>query len=202
MTMQLPRRAFRYALASLVAVGVMSLAPTASAEVDTFVRFEEIATGNWTVTRHCPDSSTVENLVTVRAGTEFESPDTDETFASVLVRGFNCEGDFVVDRSFQTLSVSYTSSPSMQEAQATGTVVMRSGSILSFDVAWEATGPLETNINQTQFEGFVGIFTSKLREATATGTITIDSETLELVTSQSAEIETLEDRTRRLPSGD
>jgi hypothetical protein len=200
MILQQPRRAFRYAVPFLVALGVLSLAPPASAQVDTFVRFEEVATANWTVTEACPDGSTSTLRVSVLAGEEVE-PDFEETFATVLIRGFDCEGNLVNDRSVAS-SVTYTSSPSLQEAHVSGTVLMRSGSVVTLDVTWEGTGPLETNVNQTQFDGFVGIFTSKERQAVATGTVVVDGQTVVSGSTTNASIETLEDRNRSLPSGE
>ena len=58
----------------------------------------------------------------------------------------------------------------------------------------EGTGGLETSVNDTTFPGFVGIFTSKEREATATGTVVVDGETLVSGLARSADIETLEER--------
>ena len=81
----------------------------------------------------------------------------------------------------------------------TGTVVLRSGAEAGVDVTWQGTGGIETTVNQTRFDRFVGVFTSKLREATATGTVVVDGATLVSGPAQSAEIETLEDRNRTLP---
>ena len=52
------------------------------------------------VTEQCPDGTTATTRVTVIAGREFESPDLDDvnTFATVLIRGFDCEGNLINDR--------------------------------------------------------------------------------------------------------
>ena len=56
--------------------------------------------------------------------------------------------------------MTYSSSPSLMEAHVSGTVPLRSGGEATTDISWEGTGRLETTVSQTQFEGFVGIFTS------------------------------------------
>jgi hypothetical protein len=193
------RRARRYVMLLLVVLGLAVPATSASADVETFVRFEENATANWLVTEQCPDGSTAQRRITVIAGREFESPDLDDanTFATVLIRGFDCDGNFINDRG--SGPVAYSSSPSLMEAHVTGTVPLRSGAEATIDVTWEGTGGLETTVNQTQFEGFVGIFTSKARDAVASGSVVVDGVTLVSGTTTNAEIETLEDRNRTLP---
>ena len=183
----------------VVLVALAAPAPPASAAVDTFVRFEENATANWLVREACPDGSTATTRVTVIAGREFESPDLDDvnTFATVLIRGFDCEGNLINDRG--SGPVTYSSSPSLMEAHVTGTVPLRSGSEATIDVSWRGTGGLETTVNHTRFDGFVGVFTSKERDAVATGTVAVDGVTLVSGQSVSAGIETLEDRNRTLP---
>ena len=151
------------------------------------------------MTEQCPDGSTAMTRVTVIAGEEFESPDLEgvNEFVTVLIRGFDCDGNLINDRG--TGPAVYTSSPSLKTASVTRTVVLRSGAETSVDVTWQGTGGIDTTVNQTQFDGFVGIFTSKLREATATGTVVVDGDTVVSGPAQSAEIETLEDRNRTLP---
>ena len=194
------RRVPRSLIALFAALGAVSMSAPASAEVDTFYRFEEIATANWVVIEDCPNGTQARTLVTVIAGREFESPDLEDvnTFATVRIRGRNCDFESFTD--FGTGPVTYTSSPSLQEAHVSGTIELRSGSVATIDVTWEGTGSLETNVNPTRFPGFVGTFTSKLREAVATGTIVVDGDTLVSGPTENAEIETLEDRNRRLPS--
>ena len=196
------RRAPRWLLLVLVTLGLLVPATSASADVERFVRFEENATANWTVTEQCADGTTAQTRVTVIAGREFESPDLDDvnTFGTVLLRGFDCEGNLINDRG--SGPVTYSSSPSLMEAHVTGTVPLRSGAEATIDVTWEGTGRLETEVNQTQFPGFVGIFTSKTRDAVATGTVAVDGETLVSGPTTNAEIETLEDRNTTLPGAD
>lgn len=199
MTTVSPRRAGALVLSFLVAVGLSAAPAPAAAEVDTFIRFEENATANWVVTEQCTDGSVATTRVTVIAGEEFESPDVNDvnTFVTVLIRGFDCEGNLINDRG--SGPAVYTSSPSLQEASVAGTIPLRSGAEATVEVTWQGTAGIETTINQTRFDGFVGIFTSKLREATATGTVVVDADTLVSGQAKSAEIETLEDRNRTLP---
>ena len=193
----------RRRLLPLLLVPLALLAPSTAASaaaVDTFVRFEENAQGNWVVTEDCGDGTTSRLFVSVIGGREFESPDLDDvnTFATVRVQGVDCEGNFVNDRA--SGPATYTGSPSLQEAHLTGTVTStRTGAVFDVDVTWEGTGGLETSVNSTTFPGFVGVFTSKEREATATGTVVVDGETLVSGPADSADIETLEDRNTRLP---
>ncbi|MDQ4133142.1 MAG: hypothetical protein M3179_08065 [Actinomycetota bacterium] len=183
----------------LVALGSVLTSTPASAAVETFTRFEEEATANWVVTEQCPDGTVAVTRVTVIAGREFESPDLDDvnTFATVLIRGFDCEGNFISARG--SGPVTYTSSPSLMHARVTGTVPLSNDTEATIDVSWQGTGGIETTVNQTRFDGFVGIFTSKERDAVASGTVVVDGVTLVSGASQSAQIETLEDRNVTLP---
>lgn len=199
MTITSPRRSVWRAALLPVVFGFLSLSGPASAAVDTFVRFEEEATANWTVTQDCGDGRVATTRVTVIAGREFESPDLDDvnTFGTVIIRGFDCEGNLVSARG--SGDVTYTSSPSLQEAHVTGTVPLNNGSVATIDVTWEGTGGVETTRNQTKFDGFVGVFTDKERDAVATGTVVVDGVTLVSGSTTNASIETLEDRNTTLP---
>jgi hypothetical protein len=142
---------------------------------------------------------------TLRLGarwTEFESPDVDDVnmFVSLFVQGFDCDGTFIFDRG--TGEAVYTGDPSLQNASVSGTIDLNDGSVASIDVQWSGTGPLETTVNQTQFPSFVSVFTNRERDATATGTVIVDGVTIVSGPSRSADIETLEDKYRTLPSGD
>ncbi|HEX2274777.1 MAG TPA: hypothetical protein VHG90_12960 [Acidimicrobiales bacterium] len=195
------RRSRGFLLLLPLALALLAPATSASADVETFVRFEEIATANWLVTEQCQDGSTARTAVTAVAGREFESPDLDDvnTFATVLIRTRQCDGAQHILRA--SGPVAYSSSPSLMEAHVTGTVPVlgSGGGEVTIDVTWEGVGGLDTDVNQTRFDGFVGIFTSKTRDAVATGTVVLDGETLVSGPALSAEIETLEDRNRFLP---
>ena len=169
---------------------------TAAAATSTFHRFEAEATANFTVTQACPDGSTVTQRVTVIGGHEQESEDGEQTldneFLTVLLRGLDCEGNFVNDRAIG--SGEFTYSPSLQTASVTGTVTSRDGRVIEVDMTWEGTGPLEVTQNTTTFPGFTGHFTGRERDAVATGTVVVDGETLVDGSTTNASIETLEDR--------
>lgn len=67
---------------------------------------------------------------------------------------------------------------------------------MTVDVDWEGVGEVETTRNTTRFPGFKGKFTSRRRDALATGTVVVDGETLVDGSTDNAEIETLEDRNK------
>ena len=190
--MRAPRRAF----VPVALVAALVVPTVAAAATTTFQRQEVEATANFTVTKACADGSTVTQRVTVIGGQEQESESgettVDDEFVTVLIRGFDCEGDFVNDRA--TGPAEFTYSPSLQTASVTGTVIGRTGSTIDVDVSWEGTGGLESSSNTTTFPGFTGHFTSKRRDAVATGTVVVDGETLVDGSTTNAEIESLEDR--------
>ena len=128
---------------------------------------------------------------------EFGEPTLDNDFLTVLIRGFDCAGNLVNDRG--SGPAEFTFSPSLQEAAVLGTITTRDGRTVTADVRWEGTGELETSHNTTQFTGFIGQFTGKLRDAVATGTVTVDGVALVTGSTTNAEVETLEDRNISLP---
>jgi hypothetical protein len=167
----------------------------ASAAVETFHRFEVIATANYTVTEQCADGSTVQKRVTVIGGHEEESESgistLDSDFLTVLIRGFDCDGSLVNDRG--SGPAEFTFSPSLREASVTGTITTRDGRSVTVNMSWEGTGGLEATSNTTTFSGFTGHFEGKLRDAIASGTVVVDGETLVDGSTTNAELETLED---------
>jgi hypothetical protein len=191
------RRSRLYAVAALALLGALLLPATASA-VETFHRFEAVATANFIVTEDCGDGTTATTRVTVIGGHEEESEDgettVDDDFLTVRLRGFDCEGNFVND--FGTGPAEFTFSPSLQTAEVTGTITTREGRTVTVDMTWEGTGELEATNNTTTFPGFTGHFQGKRRDAVATGTVVVDGETLVDGSTTNAEIETLEDTNR------
>ena len=187
--------------ATLAALAALVLPAAAAAQVETFHRFEAVATANYVVTEDCGDGSTATLRVTVIGGHEEESEDgtttLDSDFATVLIRGFDCEGNLVNDRG--SGPAEFTFSPSLQTAAVEGTITTRDGRTVAVDVTWEGTGPIESTSNTTTFPGFVGHFQGKRRDAVATGTVVVDGETLVDGSTTNAELETLEDNNRRLP---
>jgi hypothetical protein len=181
------------ALAALV--GALAAPAGATAAVETFHRFEAVATANFVVTQSCADGSTAVLRVTVIGGHEEESESgvttLDSDFLTVLLRGFDCAGGFVNDLGFGPAAFSF--SPSLQEAAVTGTITTRGGRSVAVHMVWDGMGPVESTSNTTRFPGFTGHFVGKRRDAVATGTVVVDGETLVDGSTTNAEIETLED---------
>jgi hypothetical protein len=189
------RRMRRPALWLFALLAALVVPASASAAVETFHRFEAVATANYTVTEQCPDGSTVVKRVTVIGGHEEESESgvttLDSDFLTVLIRGIDCEGNFINDRGFGPAEFEF--SPSLQTASVTGTVTTRDGRSVTADVNWEGMGPIEATNNTTTRPGFTGHFQGKRRDAVATGTVVVDGATLVDGSTANAEIETLED---------
>jgi hypothetical protein len=190
----------RYLIAAALAVlGGLAVPASAAADVETFHRFEAIATANYTVSEQCADGSTAVMRVTVIGGHEEESESgtttLDRDFLTVLIRGFDCAGNFVNDRG--SGPADFTFSPSLQTASVAGTITTRGGRSVTVDVSWEGTGEMESTSNTTTFPGFTGHFKGKRRDAVATGTVVVDGETLVDGSTTNAEIETLEDNNIR-----
>src|SRR5215204_1086952 len=95
------RRTRQHAVWLVALVGGLLVAAPATAAVQTFHRFEVDATANYVVNQACPDGSTVQKRVTVIGGHEEEQQNGETTlnsdFVTVLIRGFDCEGNFVSD---------------------------------------------------------------------------------------------------------
>jgi hypothetical protein len=191
-------RRSRTSLIALIAVlGALVVPAAATAEVTTFHRFEVDATATYTITETCPDESTSTTFLNVIGGHEEEQEDRvsmlDSDFLNVRILNFrDCDGNFVNDFGFGPAE--FTFSPSLQEATVTGTITtIRGGRTVTVDLTWTGTGPLETTSNTTTFEGFTGHFVGQRRDAVATGTVTVNGETLVDGSTTNAEIETLED---------
>jgi hypothetical protein len=183
-------------IAFLVLLGALVIPTAATAEVEIFHRFEAVATANYTVTETCDDESTAQTLVQVIGGHEEESESgvttLDSDFLTVRILSFaDCEGNFVKDRG--SGPAEFTFSPSLQEAAVTGTITTRDGRSVAVDMAWAGTGPIEVTNNMTIFEGFTGHFEGKVRDAGASGTVTVNGETLVDGSTTNAGLETLED---------
>ena len=173
----------------------------AGAAVETFHRFEAIATANYAVDEQCSDGKTARQLVTVIGGHEEESESgvstLDSDFLAVLIRGADCAGNFLNDRGSGPADFAF--SPSLQNASVAGTITTRNDRSVTVDMIWEGTGETETTSNTTTFPGFTGHFKGKLRDAVATGTVVVNGETLVDGTTTNAEIETLEDKNISTP---
>jgi hypothetical protein len=183
-------------IAFLVLLGALVIPTAATAEVEIFHRFEAVATANFTVDEICDDGRTSRTLVQVIGGHEEESesrvPTLDSDFLTVRILNFrDCEGNLVNDRG--SGPAEFTFSPSLQTATVTGTITTRDGRSVTADIAWTGTGPIEVTNNTTIFEGFTGHFQGMVRDADASGTVTVNGETLVDGSTANAEIETLED---------
>jgi hypothetical protein len=183
-------------IAFLVLLGALVIPAAATAEVEIFHRFEAVATANYTVNETCDDESTAQTLVHVIGGHEEESESRvttlDSDFLTVRLLSFrDCEGNFVNDRG--SGPAEFTFSPSLQTATVTGTITTRDGRTVTADIAWEGTSPIEVTNNTTIFEGFTGHFQGMRRDAVASGTVSVNGETLVNGSTTNAEIETLED---------
>jgi hypothetical protein len=189
------RRSLRSALWLVGLLVALVVPASAAAAVETFHRFEAVATANYTLTEQCDDGSTRTTRVTVIGGHEEESESgvttLDHDFLTVRIRGFDCEFNLIND--FGTGDAEFEFSPSLQTASVSGTITTRDGRTVTANVSWEGTGPIEATSNTTTFPGFTGHFQGKRRDAVATGTVVVDGETLVDGSTTNAEIETLED---------
>ena len=192
------RRLRRRAIPFVALLAALAVPSSTAAAVETFHRFEAVATANYVVTEECADGSTAQTRVTVIGGHEEESESgattLDSDFLTVLIRGFDCEGNLVNDRGSGPAEFEF--SPSLQTASVTGTVQTRDGRTVTVDVSWEGTGQVEVTSNTTTFPGFTGHFQGKRRDAVATGTVVVDGETLVDGSTTNADLETLEDTNR------
>ena len=160
-----------------------------------FHRLEVLATANYVVARQCLRRTTTPLRVTVIGGHEEESEARESTldsdFLTVLLRGFDCEGNLVNVRA--TGPGEFTWSPSLQTTSVTGMVTSSDGREIDVDVRWEGASPLGVTHNTTNFPGFTGHFVGMERDAVATGTVVVDGETIVDGSTTNAEIESLED---------
>ena len=192
------RRGSRYAIAVVAVLGALLLPASAAATTETFRFFEVNADANYQVVDQCADGTTRTAFVTVIGGHEEEELNgettTDEDFLTVLLRGATCEQTFGFVRALGTGE--FTWSPSLQTASVTGTAT-GGGHVVTVDMTWEGTGPIESTSNTTTFPGFVGHFQGMERAAVATGTVVVNGETVVNGSTTNASIETLEDNNIR-----
>ena len=188
--MSLPRlAAFGLALTALVAAP----AP-ASAATSTFERLEVIAASDFRVTETCDDGRTVTSRVRITGGHEEEAEDgvttLDRDYTRVQIQS-GCTGIIQVT----TNELDFVWTESLQTASVAGTFTTAAGDTISLDVAWDGTGPIAISQNNTSFPGRSSTFVGKERDATATGTVSLNGKTLVDGSTTNASIETLHDRT-------
>jgi hypothetical protein len=172
--------------------------------------FEETAEAFWAVPHQCADGSTVQATLLVRSTRDFESPDTEDADPTARVQYLAvCPGG----SSFSWVGVipaTITSDAGLNSVTATGAGTVRDNlgvtHQVSFDVTWTGQGGLETSVRTTSNQGFsINTSTRKQREASATGVVTFDGETLvdgaaNHPTRPAPFIRTDEERTTRPPS--
>jgi hypothetical protein len=201
------RRSLVVAMSALL--GVLAVSTSASAQAEQTYFFEETARAFWTVPHTCPDGSIVDATLLVESTRDFEAPETEDADPTVRVQYLAVCPD---GRSFGWrgfIPATITSTENLKRVTATGSGTVRDDFDrtvtyqVSFDVTWTAVGPLETSVRTTSNRGFsVNTSTEKVREATATGTVTFNGDVLvdgaaNHPTRPAPFIRTLEERTTR-----
>ena len=176
--------------ATLVVVAVPT---TASAATSSFDRLEVIASADFrNLTEVCDDGTTATSRVRITGGHEEEAEDGVATLDSDYVRvqiQSGCTGIIQVT----TNELDFVWSPSLQAASVAGTFTTTKGHTNSIDLAWEGTGPLRVDQNNTSFPGRSATFVGRERDAVATGTVVLDGKTLVDGSTTTALIESLDD---------
>src|SRR5688500_16188943 len=135
------QRLRRSGISVLALLAVLAVPAGATAATETFHRFEVEGTANYIVNQDCGDGTTAQTRVTVIGGHEEESESGETTldsdFLTVLLRGFDCEGNLVNDRG--SGPADFTFSPSLQEAAVIGTITTREGRSVTVDTSWAGT---------------------------------------------------------------
>jgi hypothetical protein len=190
--MSLPR------LAALgAALSVMSLPAPAWAATNTFDRLEVIATADYrNVTKVCDDGTTATSRVRITGGHEEERENSvstlDRDYTLVQIQS-GCTGRIIQAR---TNDLDFVWSQSLQTASLAGTFTTSAGDTISLDIAWSATGPTEVDTNNVSFPGRTSTFVGRQRDASATGTVSLNGKTLvNGSTTTGTRIESLDDHT-------
>ena len=151
----------------------------AAAGADRSYFFEETAQAFWAVPHTCPDGSTVQATLLVRTTRDFESPDTEDTdpTARVQYQAVCPDGSSYGWVGIIPATITSTDDLTSVTAEGTGTVrdIFGVTHTVSFDVTWTGDGALDTDVRTTSNQGFsINTSTRKVRQATATGTVTFD----------------------------
>jgi hypothetical protein len=166
------RRGLMAGLAALVAVLAITTS-TVAAENELF--FEETAEAFWGVPHVCPDGASVVATLLVRTTRDFESPDREDPdpTARVQYQAVCPDGSSSGWAGFVPATITSTDNLKSVTASGEGTVrdIVGVTHQVSFDVAWTATGPMETTVNGA---GSM----RRQREATAAGVVTFDGAVL------------------------
>ena len=181
----------------LAAICTLAVPASASAAVSTFERFEAIAVADFRITETCSDGRVVTRRVRVTGGHEEETEDGVQTqnrnYMLVQMLGATCR-TANISNTFNGPAGSFTWSPSLQRATLTGTLSQPDGDTTTVNMSWDGTGPMQVDQNTATRPGFTGHFTGKRREAVATGTVTLNGETVVNGSTDIAHIETLHDK--------
>lgn len=166
---------------------------TASAAASTSDRLELIATADLrNLTEVCDDGNTVTSRVRITGGHEQEAEDgvttLDRDYLRVQIQS-GCTGLIQIT----TNDADFTWSPSLQTASVVATFTTTTGQTISVDTAWEGTGPLEINQNNTSLPGRSATFVRRERAAVGTATAVLNGKTLADGSTTNALIESLDD---------
>ncbi len=175
-------------------LAALAMPATASAATSTFDRLEVIASADYrNLTEVCDDGRTVTSRVRITGGHEEEAengvPTLDRDYLRVQIQS-GCTGIIQVTTNEDFM---FTWSPSLQTASVVGTFTTTAGATISVNIAWEGTGPIEVNQNNTSFPGRSATFVGRERDAVATGTVVLNGKTLVDGSTTNASIESLDD---------
>jgi hypothetical protein len=175
-------------------LAALAMPATASAATETVDRLEVIASADFrNLTEVCDDGRTVTSRVRITGGHEEEAENgvstLDRDYLRVQIQS-GCTGIIQVTTNEDFV---FTWSPSLQTASVVGTFTTTAGQTISVDIAWEGTGPIEVNQNNTSFPGRSATFVGRERDAVATGTVVLNDKTLVDGSTTNALIETLDD---------
>jgi hypothetical protein len=181
----------------LVALGAamtfLAVPATAWAATTSFDRLEVIASADFrNLSEVCDDGSTVTSRVRITGGHEEESEDgvatLDRDYVRVQIQS-GCTG--IIQAT--TNDLDFVWSPSLKTASVDGTFITSAGQTISVDIAWEGTGPLVVDQNNTSFPGRSATFVGRERDAVATGTVVLNGKTLVEGSTTNALVESLDD---------
>jgi hypothetical protein len=175
------------------ALTALAVPAPAWAATTTFDRLEVIASADFrNLTEVCDDGRTVTSRVRITGGHEEEAEDgvstLDRDYVRVQIQS-GCTGIIQVT----TNELDFVWSSSLQTASVAGTFTTTAGQTISLDIAWEGTGPVVVDQNNTSFPGRSATFVGRERDAVATGTVTLNGKTLVDGSTTIASIESLDD---------
>ena len=149
---------------------LLTLSTSASAVNDT--TFEETASAFWSAPWECDDGTIVDGTLLVETTRFFESPETEDPDPSARIQFLALCPDGSVNWGRGQAPATITSTPNLKSVTVSGSTTVRvvgdpQDHLVTFDVAWTGSGPLEVTVNGPGSK-------RKQREATATGRVTFD----------------------------